>query len=59
MKNWSTGEYIANGYYVNGSFGGSVSVYIVQDTSIRINQAFINGTEYSTGMILHIWKNYR
>ena len=59
MKNWSTGSYVASGYHVNSSIGGGVTVYIVQDTSIKIDQAFVNGTEYTTGMILHIWKNYR
>ena len=59
MKDWATGSYVANGYMVNSAVGAGVTVYITRATSIKIDQAFVNGTEYHTGMILHVWKNYK
>ena len=59
MKAWGTGSYLANGYMANSSFGGSASIYLTQNTSIRIDQIFVNGTEYSTGFNINIWKNYK
>ena len=65
MRTWPTGAYAVQGYasLPTQGFGASCSIYITNQSAsggaqmVRIDQVFVNGTEYTSTSTLSIYKN--